>query len=104
MNTRRCRGEVVTHGRPSRDALRPAHLEFAPGTRWAYRNINHRLLTKLVEIVSHRPLSAFMHDRVFGPLGMVHTAIDDDTTEVIPHRATGYAPRTDPKVVRELAP
>ena len=86
------------------DALRPAHLEFAPGTRWAYRNINHRLLTKLVEIVSHRPLSAFMHDRVFGPLGMVHTAIDDDTTEVIPHRATGYAPRTDPKVVRELAP
>lgn len=86
-----------------RDALRPAHLEFAPGTRWAYRNINYMLLTKIVEIVSHQPFSAFMHDRVFGPLGMVHTEIDDDTTEVIPHRATGYAPRTDPQVVRELA-
>jgi CubicO group peptidase (beta-lactamase class C family) len=86
-----------------RDALRPAHLEFAPGTRWAYRNINYMLLTKIVEIVSHQPFSAFMHARVFGPLGMVHTEIDDDTTEVIPHRATGYAPRTDPKVVRELA-
>lgn len=86
-----------------RDALRPTQLEFAPGTRWAYRNINYMLLTKIVEVVSHQPFSAFMHDRVFRPLGMAHTEIDDDTTEVIPRRATGYAPRSNPKVVRELA-
>jgi CubicO group peptidase (beta-lactamase class C family) len=86
-----------------RDALRPDNLEFAPGTQWAYRNINYMLLTKLVEVVSHQSFSSFMHDRVFGPLGMSHTEIDDDTTEVIPHRATGYAPRSDPGVVKELA-
>ncbi|HEX4267304.1 MAG TPA: serine hydrolase domain-containing protein [Steroidobacteraceae bacterium] len=86
-----------------RAALRPAHLEFTPGARWAYRNINYMLLTKIVEVVSHQSFSAFMRDRIFGPLGMAHTEIDDDTTEVIPHRATGYAPRSDPKVARELA-
>jgi CubicO group peptidase (beta-lactamase class C family) len=86
-----------------RAALGPPHLEFAPGASWAYRNINYMLLTKIVEVVSHQSFSAFMHDRVFGPLGMVHTEIDDDTTEVIPHRATGYARRSDPEVVRELA-
>jgi CubicO group peptidase (beta-lactamase class C family) len=83
-------------------ALRPDHLEFAPGTQWAYRNINYMLVTKIVEEVSHQLFSSFMHDRVFGPLGMSHTEINDDTTEVIPHRATGYAPRSDPGVVKEL--
>lgn len=60
-------------------------------------------LSKQFTGASHQSFAAFMHERVFGPLGMAHTEIDDDTTEVIPHRATGYAPRNDPKVVRELA-
>lgn len=84
-------------------ALRPDHLEFAPGTQWAYRNINYMLLTSIVEVVSHQSFGSFMHDRVFAPLGMSHTEIDDDTTEVIPHRATGYARRSDPEVIKELA-
>jgi CubicO group peptidase (beta-lactamase class C family) len=84
-------------------ALRPDHLEFAPGTRWDYRNINYMLLTKIVEVVSHQSFSAFMKERIFTPLGMSHTEIDDDTTEIIPHRATGYASRSDPRVVNELA-
>jgi CubicO group peptidase (beta-lactamase class C family) len=84
-------------------ALRPDHLEFAPGTQWAYRNINYMLLTKIVEVVSHQSFSSFMKDRIFTPLGMSHTEIDDDTTEIIPHRATGYASRSDPRVIKELA-
>ena len=84
-------------------ALRPDHLEFTPGTQWAYRNINYMLLTKIVEVVSHQPFSAFMKERIFTPLRMSHTEIDDDTTEIIPHRATGYASRSDPRVAKELA-
>ncbi len=84
-------------------ALRPEHLEFSPGTHWAYRNINYMLLTKIVEVVSGETFSAFMKERIFTPLGMSHTEIDDDTTEIIPHRATGYAPRNDPRVIKELA-
>ncbi len=84
-------------------ALKPDQLEFAPGTKWAYRNINYMLLTKIVEAVSHESFATFMHDRVFAPLGMSHSEINDDSTEVIPHRATGYALRSDPRVLKELA-
>jgi CubicO group peptidase (beta-lactamase class C family) len=84
-------------------ALQPAQLEFVPGTKWAYRNINYMLLTKIVEVVSHELFAAFMRDRVFSPLGMWHSDINDDTTEIIPHRATGYASRSDPRVIKELA-
>jgi CubicO group peptidase (beta-lactamase class C family) len=86
-----------------RASLEPAQLEFVPGTAWAYRNINYMLLTKIVEVVAHQPFSTFMRDRIFLPLQMTHTSIDDDTTEIVPHRATGYAPRSDPRVIKELA-
>lgn len=86
-----------------RTALKSDHLEFAPGTQWAYRNINYMLLTRIVEVVIHESFASFMRDRIFRPLGMSHTEIDDDTTEIIPHRATGYAPRSNPRVEGELA-
>lgn len=84
-------------------ALQPDQLEFTPGTKWAYRNINYILLTKIVETMSHQNFAEFMQQHIFGPLGMSHTEINDDTTEVIPHRATGYALRSDPRVIGELA-
>jgi CubicO group peptidase (beta-lactamase class C family) len=86
-----------------RSALTPGHLDFAPGTQWAYRNTNYMLLTKIVEVVSGQSFADFMRQRIFLPLGMTHSEIDDDTTEVIPHRATGYASRSDPHVTEELA-
>src|ERR1700723_1368405 len=84
-------------------ALTPSQLEFPPGTQWAYRHINYMLLTKIVEVVSHQSFAAFMRDRIFSPLGMTHSEINDDPTAMIPHRATGYAARSDPRVVKELA-
>lgn len=84
-------------------ALQPDRLEFVPGTQWAYRNINYMLLTRIVEVVSGEPFSVFMRKQVFERLGMTHSLIDDDATEVIPHRATGYAERSDPRVAAELA-
>jgi CubicO group peptidase (beta-lactamase class C family) len=84
-------------------ALQPEQLEFAPGTEWAYRNVNYMLLTKIVEVVSHKPFAEFMQERIFAPLGMLHSEINDDSTEIISHRATGYAWRSDPRVIKELA-
>jgi CubicO group peptidase (beta-lactamase class C family) len=61
------------------------------------------LLTKIVEVVGQESFAAFMRDRVFVPLGMSHSEINDDGTQVIPHRATGYALRADPRLLKELA-
>jgi CubicO group peptidase (beta-lactamase class C family) len=77
-------------------------LDFEPGTQWSYSNVNYMLLTRVVEIVSGQRFSEFMHARVFAPLGMTATLIDDDTTAIIPHRAIGYAARS-PDIVAEAA-
>ena len=83
--------------------MKSGKLEFEPGTQWAYRNINYMLLTKIVEVVSHQSFADFMQERIFRPLGMTHTEINDDSTEIIPHRAVGYALRSDQRVSKELA-
>jgi CubicO group peptidase (beta-lactamase class C family) len=86
------------------DALRASlsqPLQFAPGTQWAYRNINFMLLARIVENVSGQSLAQFLKNRMFDPLGMSQTLVDDDSTQVIAHRAVGYAPRTA-QIVDEL--
>jgi CubicO group peptidase (beta-lactamase class C family) len=74
--------------------LRAPALEFAPGSRWEYSNVNFMLLAKIVERVSGLPLSEFLQRRVFTPLGMRSTQLDDDSSIVIPNRATGYFDRS----------
>lgn len=81
--------------------LAPNRLLFKPGTRYDYSNTNFMLLTKIVERVSGQPFSAFMHKRIFAPLEMNDTEINDDSTAVIPDRAVGYAPR-DRRTIAEL--
>jgi D-alanyl-D-alanine carboxypeptidase len=63
--------------------------DFEPGTQWHYSNTGYFLLGAIVEKVEGRPLAKVLHDRFFGPLGMTHTALDDERDIVI-GRATGY--------------
>jgi len=83
------------------DASLSRPLESAPGHRWAYRNINFMLLARIVEKVSGQSLAEFLKARMFEPLGMSQTLVDDDSTQVIAHRAVGYAPRSA-QIVDEL--
>jgi CubicO group peptidase (beta-lactamase class C family) len=69
-------------------------LEFEPGTRWSYSNVNYMLLTKIVEKVSGQTFGKFAEENLFAPLGMTHTHFNDDVTLVVKNRATGYVPRT----------
>jgi CubicO group peptidase (beta-lactamase class C family) len=47
-------------------------------------------------------LAQFLQARIFLPLGMSHSLVDDDTTVVIPNRATGYADRSHPDIASQL--
>jgi CubicO group peptidase (beta-lactamase class C family) len=78
-------------------------LEFAPGTKWEYSNVDFMLLARIAERVSGMPLADLLQKRIFGPLGMTHTSLNDDATLVIPNRATGYALRADSGMRAELA-
>lgn len=63
--------------------------DFEPGTKWNYSNTGYFLLGAIVEKVEHRPLAQVLHDRFFGPLGMTHTALDDER-QIVLGRASGY--------------
>ena len=67
-------------------------LNFAPGERYLYSNSGYLLLGEIVERVSGKTLRQFVDQRIFRPLGMHASVIRDDHTEVIEHRASGYAP------------
>lgn len=72
--------------------VRQQGLAFSPGERFEYSNSNYWLLAEIVERVSGTPFGAFLAQRIFEPLGMRRTTLQDDMQKVIPERATGYAP------------
>ena len=83
-------------------ALSKPTLKFTPGTQWEYSNVNYMLLAKIVERVSGMSLSRFLETRVFAPLEMKASQLNDDSTLVIRNRATGYADRSDEKIREQL--
>ena len=82
--------------------MRAPALRFAPGTRWEYFNVNFMLLAIIVERVSAMPFADFLELRVFAPLGMQQTHVNDDPTLIVPGRATGYVDRADPPTRQQL--
>jgi CubicO group peptidase (beta-lactamase class C family) len=64
-------------------------LEFTPGEKWNYSNTGYFLLGMLIEKASGKPYGEFMAERIFTPLGMDHTRLND-LREVLPGRAQGY--------------
>ncbi len=80
-----------------RDALdliaRQRGVNFSPGQEWRYSNTGFFLASIIVKRASGQSLASFAHDRIFVPLGMTSTQYLDDTTRVVPSRATAYSPR-----------
>ncbi len=70
---------------------RQKKLNYAPGEEYSYTNTGFFLLSQIVERVSGKSLNAFAQERIFGPLGMTKTLFQDDHTQIIHDRATGYA-------------
>jgi len=75
-------------------SLSEQKLQFKPGERWDYCNVNFMLLTKIVEKISGLSFSEFARSRLFEPIGMFNTLINDDITTVIKNRVTPYNNRT----------
>lgn len=83
-------------------SLAVPELRFAPGSEWQYTNINYMLIARIVAEAYRRPFADVVAERIFEPLGMTHSLINDDPTAVIPLRADGYVVRND-AVRTELA-
>lgn len=58
--------------------------EAAPDTEYEYNNTNYVLLGLIAEKVDGKTLKQLMQDRLFGPLGMRHTAISAPADYTLP--------------------
>jgi CubicO group peptidase (beta-lactamase class C family) len=72
--------------------VRAMPLNFEPGKGWDYTNTGYVLLGMIVERKSGTSYGRFLQDRLFGPLNMHATRVDDLGT-VVKGRAAGYTLR-----------
>jgi D-alanyl-D-alanine carboxypeptidase len=63
-------------------------LDFDPGTRWQYSNTNYVLAGRIFEKASGEPLVAFLHKRIFDPLGI--RSAGDCGADKTPEDAVAY--------------
>ena len=80
----------------TRDALdliaRQRGVNFSPGEEFMYSDTNYFLAGEIVRRVSGTSLRRFSEQRIFRPLEMTRTHINDQPREVVPGRAIGYEP------------
>lgn len=74
------------------EAMKPTSetLLYAPGTDMRYSNTAYVLLGVLIEQLEGKSYAEAMQTRLFGPLGLSHTSVDDAAT-VVDHRVSGYS-------------
>ncbi len=72
----------------------PRHLDFWPGTRFAYSNTGYGFLGLLIERVSRQSYASFLHERIFKPLNMDNSFVyDPNSSEMMTaDRAFGFRP------------
>ncbi len=70
--------------------VRQKELNFAPGEEHLYSNSGYFLLAEIVKRVTGKSMRVYAQDKIFKPLGMVHTHYHNDHTEIVKNRASGY--------------
>lgn len=61
-----------------------------PGTGYMYNNTDMALLRLIMEIAAKQPLPDYLKKRLFEPLGMTATLMNDDVEAIIPGLAENY--------------
>jgi CubicO group peptidase (beta-lactamase class C family) len=78
-------------------SFKDQELEYSPGERFKYTNSGYALLGAIIEAVSGQSYSEFLQERIFKPLAMKDSGVDDNE-QILPGRACGYASTTDNKL------
>ena len=65
--------------------------QFPPGSKWQYSNSGYCVLAMVIEKVSGKSYSDFLHERIFAPLKMSNTVAYVKGENEIPNRAYGHS-------------
>ena len=60
-----------------------------PGTKFSYSSYGYNLLSAVIQSASGEPFLTYMQEHVFPPMGLVHTAADQNT-EITEQRSRFY--------------
>lgn len=69
---------------------RQKKLLFPTGSKFEYEGTDYAMLALVVEAASKKPFHQFMHDQVFGKLGMTSSVAFENRNVRPPHQALGY--------------
>jgi CubicO group peptidase (beta-lactamase class C family) len=84
--------EMVTGDREALEILaRQRGTNFEPGAEFLYSNTGFFLLSVIVQRASGHSLREFAAERIFRPLGMLHTQFVDRHDLIVPGKAGSYA-------------
>jgi D-alanyl-D-alanine carboxypeptidase len=72
----------------------PLPLDFVPGSKWEYSNVNYYCVAEIIRKVTGEPWSKFITERIFKPVDMTSTRTTT-VSEIVPNRASGYATGED---------
>ncbi len=75
--------------------FRQRALNYPVGEYYSYTNTGYALAMAIVERVSGKSFQEFTQERIFRPLGMIHTQWRDDFTRLVPGRAQAYTREDD---------
>ncbi len=67
-------------------------INFYPGRRYNYNNLNYIVLSRIVEIVSKQPYATYLEENIFKPSGMVDAFVFDgnDSLSLIKRKVIGH--------------
>ncbi|MFP4288437.1 MAG: serine hydrolase [Bacteroidales bacterium] len=66
-------------------------LQNKPGESYNYNNTGYALLAEVIERVTEEDFTEWMKQNIFSPLGMNHTMVRKDPTQIIKGSAQGYS-------------
>ncbi len=68
--------------------IKQLKLEYEPGAKFNYSNLNYTILACIIEKVSGMSYAEFLHKYIFDPLGMRNSYVDDGSIKI--NQAIGY--------------
>jgi CubicO group peptidase (beta-lactamase class C family) len=76
------------------ESIRNEKPAFAPGESWMYSNSGYLFLGIIIEKVSGMKYADYMQTKLFAPLGLKNTFVEDES-QIVVGRVKGYAIGTD---------
>ena len=83
-------GDAISNEDFYRYICKQKKLNMETGSAYMYTNSGYILLSKIIETVTQQSFKTWMHDKVFKPLAMDATFIEEDATNILPNVASSY--------------